>query len=86
MKKKIEILIIATVLLVSITATLVYASVSSSSEVETIKTVSTASISKSSEIFEKLEDACICVINELSYNDKEFKENALKFKKIVKIK
>lgn len=37
-------------------------------------------------IFEKLEDACICVINELSYNDKEFKENALKFKKIVKIK
>ena len=37
-------------------------------------------------IFEKLEDACICVINELSYSDKEFKENALKFKKIVKIK
>lgn len=37
-------------------------------------------------IFEKLENACICVINELSYSDKEFKENALKFKKIVKIK
>ena len=41
MKKKIEILVILAVLLASITATIVYASVSST-ELETVKTVSTA--------------------------------------------
>ena len=54
MKKKIEILIILAILLASITATIVYASVSST-ELETVKIVSTASISKSSDIFEKLD-------------------------------
>lgn len=54
MKKKIGFLTILAVLFTLITATIVCASVSSSSEVETIKTVSTRSISKSSEIFGKL--------------------------------
>ena len=78
MKKKIEILIIATVLLVSITATLVYASVSSSSEVETIKTVSTASISKSSEIFEKLDTNSDNVNSKVVYDELK-KENLYEF-------
>ena len=78
MKKKIEILIIATVLLASITATLVYASVSSSSEVETIKTVSTASISKSSEIFEKLDTNSDNVNSKVVYDELK-KENLYEF-------
>lgn len=78
MKKKIEILIIATVLLASITATLVYASVSSSSEVETIKTVSTSSISKSSEIFEKLDTNSDNVNSKVVYDELK-KENLYEF-------
>lgn len=78
MKKKIEILIIATILLASITATLVYASVSSSSEVETIKTVSTSSISKSSEIFEKLDTNSDNVNSKVVYDELK-KENLYEF-------
>lgn len=77
MKKKIEILIILAVLLASITATIVYASVSSS-EVETIKTVSTASISKSSEIFEKLDTNSNNVNSKVVY-DELTKENLYEF-------
>lgn len=77
MKKKIEILIILAVLLASITATIVYASVSSS-EVETIKTVSTASMSKSSEIFEKLDTNSNNVNSKVVY-DELTKENLYEF-------
>ncbi len=77
MKKKIEILIILAVLLASITATIVYASVSSS-EVETIKTVSTASMSKSSEIFEKLDTNSNNVNSKVVY-DELTKENLYAF-------
>ena len=77
MKKKIEILIILAILLASITATIVYASVSSS-EVETIKTVSTASMSKSSEIFEKLDTNSNNVNSKVVY-DELTKENLYEF-------
>ena len=77
MKKKIEILIILAVLLASITATIVYASVSSS-EVETIKTVSTASMSKSSEIFEKLDTSSNNINSKVVY-DELTKENLYEF-------
>lgn len=70
MKKKVKILIIATVLLASITATIVYASTTtSSSEPEAIKTVSTVSISKSSEIFEKLNTNSTNVNSKVVYDD-----------------
>lgn len=68
MKKKIEILVILAVLLASITATIVYASVSST-ELETVKTVSTASISKSSDIFEKLDTNSSNVISKVVYDE-----------------
>lgn len=68
MKKKIKFLILTTVLLASITATIVYATASSSIETETVKTVSTASISKSSEIFEKLDTNSDNVISKVVFN------------------
>lgn len=68
MKKKIEILIILAILLASITATIVYASVSST-ELETVKIVSTASISKSSDIFEKLDTNSSNVISKVVYDE-----------------
>ena len=69
MKKKIKFLILTTVLFASITATIVYATASSSSEIETVKTVSTASISKSSEIFEKLDTNSDNVISKVIYDN-----------------
>ena len=75
MKKKIEILIILAVLLASITATIVYATVSSSSEIETVKTVSTASISKSSE---KLDTNSDNVNSKVIYDELK-KENLYEF-------
>ena len=68
MKKKIEILIILAILLASITATIVYASVSST-ELETVKIVSTASISKSSDIFEKLDTNSSNVNSKVVYDE-----------------
>lgn len=77
MKKKIEILVILAVLLASITATIVYASVSST-ELETVKTVSTASISKSSDIFEKLDTNSVNVNSKVVYDELK-KENLYEF-------
>lgn len=78
MKKKIKFLILTTVLFASITATIVYATASSSIETETVKTVSTASISKSSEIFEKLDTNSDNVISKVVF-DKLKNENLYEF-------